>query len=85
MRDDDWSLTGRCTVPYCGCDTHCVAQKMVENERERCAKMVEELRATWFHDGIPGDLAVPAGAFARSMKELAVVMRDPNVSHVKTE
>lgn len=54
-------------------------------ERERCAKMVEELRATWFHDGVPGDLAVPAGAFARSMKELAAVMRDPLVEYVETE
>lgn len=61
-----------------------VVAKAVAAERERCAKMVEELRATWFHDGIPGDLAVPAGAFARSMKELAAVMRDPNVTHAKT-
>lgn len=54
----------------------------IQAERERCAKMVDDLRATWFHDGIPGDLAVPAGAFARSMKELAAVMRDPLVEVV---
>lgn len=44
-------------------------------ERERCAKMVDVLREQWFHDGVPGDTAVPAGAFARSMKDLAAVMR----------
>ena len=46
-------------------------------ERERSASMVETLREEWFHDGIPGDLAVPAGAFAKSMKQLAAVIRDP--------
>lgn len=44
-------------------------------ERERTAKLVERLREEWFHEGIPGDLAVPAGAFARSMKQLAAAIR----------
>jgi len=57
----------------------------IAEERERCAKMVEDLRAAWFHEGVPGDTAVPAGAFARSMKQLAAVIRDPSVSSVSTE
>lgn len=55
------------------------AKAVRAHERERCATMVEALREQWFNPGVPGDLAVPAGAFARSMKELAAVMRDPNV------
>lgn len=54
-------------------------------ERERCAKMVEDLRSTWFHDGVPGDTVVPAGAFARSMRELAALMRDPTIEFVKSD
>lgn len=60
------------------------AKAVMAVERERCARMVDDLRAAWFHDGVPGDLAVPAGAFALSMKQLAMVMRDPNVEHVET-
>lgn len=54
-------------------------------ERERCAKMVELIRDEWFHAGVPGDTAAPVGAFAKSMKQLAAVMRDPNVDLVTTD
>lgn len=38
--DEDWSAA--CPVPYCGCETRCVARTMVEAEREACAKIAEQ-------------------------------------------
>lgn len=54
-------------------------------ERDRAARMIETLRAEWFPADIPGDTAVPVGAFARSMKQLAAVVRDPLVDFVETD
>lgn len=61
------------------------AKAIRQKERERCAALVSHLRATWFHEGIPGDTAVPAGVFARSLKQLADVMLDSLAEGVETK